>query len=269
MNTLEQYALEFIKWLEGESATLGVIEKPADARDFTLDDIAPPAATPPPAFVPYIYNQNQEPACGAHMMAQLINFLNPGVTSSPEFIWDQIRLLDKLPATSGSNIRTVFKAGQNSGACDLALMPNNTTLSNALYASPANITKAEVINALPRRITFYGFGTPTSWANLQQIVNLYGMVGAQINLGTEFYMANGVSTWNPNLLFPLKNGTPVDDHFLVLISATVAEKFGIVNPNPAFQYFVNSWSDQWGEKGLGWFDETYMSHIVEIGACSK
>lgn len=269
MNTLEQYAVDLIKWLEDESTTLGVIAKPSDARDFTLDDIAPPAATPPPAFVPTIYNQNQEPACGAHMAAQLINFLNPGVTCSPEFIWDEIRLLDKLPVTSGSDIRTVFKAIQNSGACDLTLLPNNTTLSNALYASPANITKAEVINALPRRITFYGFGTPTTFEALQQTVNLYGMVGAQINLGTEFYMANGISTWDPNLLFPLKNGTPVDGHFLVLISAAVAEKFGIVNPNPSFQYFVNSWGATWGEKGIGWFAQDYMNHIVELGACSK
>lgn len=262
-----KYIEQFIAWLEDEQTTLGVKDKPQDDRDFTIEDIAPPTSTVP--FVPYVYNQNQEPACGAHMAAQLVNFLNPGVTCSPEFIWDEIRLLDKYPATAGSDIRTVFKAIQNSGSCDLTLVPNDTTLSNALYASPTHITKAAVMNALPRRITFYGFGKPTSWEGLQQTVNLYGMVGAQINLGTEFYMANGVGTWNPDLLFPLKQGTPIDGHFLVLVSHEVAKVFGIENPNPLFQYFVNSWGNSWGANGVGWFDQTYMNHIVELGACSK
>lgn len=266
---LEQDIAIFIKWLENKSTTLGVIDKSVDDRDFTLDDIA--AASPIPSFTPYIYNQMLEPACGAHMAAQLINFLNPGVVCSPEYIWSQMRLLDKLPPDYGSDIRTVFKAIQNSGACDLALLPNNTVLSDAQYCSPTNITKPEVVNALPRRITYYGFGTPTTWESLQQTINLYGMIGAQMHIGTGLYtdLSTGQTSWNPTQIFPLQYGTKVDDHFVVLVSTAVAEKFGIINPNPNFVYFVNSWGVKYGQGGLGWMDASYLPYIVEIAACAK
>lgn len=269
MENLEQDIIKFIEFLEDKTTTLGVVQKPVDTRDFTLDDIA--AATPLPNFIPYVYNQNLEPACGAHMMAQLINFLNPGAVCSPEYIWSQIRLLDGLPPDYGTNFRYVFQAAQNNGACDLALLPNDSNLSNALYCSPANITKSEVVNALPRRITFYGFGMPATWEALQQTINLYGMVGAQIHLGTGFYtnLSTGQASWNPIQIFPLQYGTKVDDHFIVLVSSTVAEKFGITNPNPNFIYFVNSWGTKYGQNGIGWMDASYLPYIVEIGACSK
>jgi hypothetical protein len=261
MNTIETMLQNFI----------GALERPVDERDWPLSDVPPPTLVPP-GFKPNIYNQGSiEPSCGAGACATLENFNNPGAIVSMQYIWIQNRLLDGLPASSGSDMRTLFKALQNSGSCDESLLEANVQEPIEQYVSPTNITQALVLNAMPRRINFYGFQYgPFTWTGLQQTVNLYHVVLARINLGTRFYTnANGAYSYSPADIFPLQLGTYVDDHFIVLISQDLAKIYGIENPNPNFQYFINDWGSQYGQDGVGWFDATYLPHIVEIGAVSK
>lgn len=245
---------------------IGAIERTLDPQDWPITDV-PASPVISPQFSPFIFNQgSSEPMCGAGGCMTLINFANPGVTCSPEYIWIQNRLLDGLPLSSGSDMRTLFKALQNSGSCDLSLLNQNVQEPLSVYDATSNITRALVINATPRRINFYGFqNAPFTWSGLQQTVNLYHVVLARIHLGTGFY----TPSWSPRDIFPLQLGTYVDDHFIVLIDAPTAIIYGITNPNPNFQYFVNDWSPAWGQNGIGWFAQDYLPQIVEIGACSK
>lgn len=245
---------------------IGAVERALDLRDWDINDV-PAQAAIPASFVPHIYNQGSiEPSCGAGMLATLLNFANPGSVLSMEYCWIQNRLLDGLPLSSGSDMRTLFQAAQNSGSCDETLLEQDVQEPLSTYDSASNITQALVKNAMPRRINFYGFANaPFSWTDLQHIVNTFHMVGARIHLGTGFYNPS----WLPQDIFPLKLGTYVDDHFIVLISQDMAKVYGIMNPNPNVQYFVNDWGSNYGQGGIGWFDASYLPQIVELGAISK
>lgn len=250
---------------------ISAIARPVDDRDWPIATVPAPIIIPP-NFVPHIYNQGSiEPECGAGMCATLVNFVNPGVVCSMEYIWIQNRLLDKLPVGSGSNLRTLFKALQNSGSCDETLLEANVLEPLTLYVSPANLTRAIVLNAMPRRINFYGFQDgPFTFQGIQDTANKYHVVACQIHLGNRFYQdAQGNNSYNPAVLFPLHYGTAVSDHFITLISHDLAKVYDIAEPNPAFQYFINEWSTAYGQNGIGWFDQTYLPYIVELGVVSK
>jgi hypothetical protein len=241
-----------------------------DTRDYDINHLATGKSevTLSGEFIPTIYDQNKVPNCGPEMMNFKLNFLFPGIVGSPKFVSKQTRLLDGFPPNSGTDMRTVFKAAKNRGTCDLSLMPDDTaTDSLADYWSPRGITQPLVIQASSRSINWYGFTlTPPTWSQMQSWIATFGMVECLISLGTGFY----TPSWNPADIFPLKIGTPVDNHFIELvrpdIAVMIAAKSGFkITPNPDYIYFVTQWSTGYGAGGVGWFTEEYLPHILEVG----
>lgn len=213
--------------------------------------------------IPVIYMQNQEPSCGEDAATQVRNILF-GVTGSPEFGWKTLRKIDGYPVDVGSTSDGVGKQAKNIGICDLSLMPDNSTVSNATYADYSTVTQEMLTNALPRVVDSYAFEDgPFTIAYIQQAIQDHKAVILRVSCGTGFWINSaGQPSWGTDL-FPLKLGIYDDDHF-ICITDPARSQTPIPNINPNYIYFPNSWSDKWGLNGWGWFDETYLQYVKEM-----
>lgn len=249
---------------------LGAKEKPRDDRDWKAESFLLPVPKDIASLIPQIVNnilvppdallgttiymQNKRPACGAHMAAGIVNTLTKAITS-PQYIWDQIKQIDFIPPTDGTDIRSVFKALKNSGACLLTLLPNNSELSDQDYANIVNVTPEMIADAQVRRITNYAFISNPTFEQIQAAIAQYKSVALRVACGDGWYTdANGNISWQEKDVLPLHLGKYVSGHF---IEAKATDGIRIWGPN--------SWSEQWGRNGFYYFDRSYLQNVFEMG----
>lgn len=225
-----------------------------DERDYSPDAFG--SASPyPDTFaspVSIIYMQDHYPTCGAHAGAEYANILF-GIQASPKHLWKNIKKIDSLPAESGTDMRSIFKAMQNPGVCELSLLDNSLEQSLAAYTDPAEITPAMDANAALHRIGLYGFIDTPTMAQIKQIIYTYGAALLLVDCGDGWWLPN----WGP-INNPLHLGNFVGHHFIC------ATAYGMTLIDGA-----NSWSVQWGNNGMFNFDESYMPHVIELGFATK
>ncbi len=226
-----------------------------DGRDYHPDNIRTGAIVPTPLSyqtpITTIYSQQHKPACGAHMSAGMINTLFSVVTS-PEMAWDEIKLIDNTALEDGTSFPAVMKEAQNTSICDLALLANHTDDSVSLlqYSDASKITGAMLENAFPRRISGYSYIDNPTFQQIKDNIFKFKVVGLLVDCGDGW--------WRPSYaekdILPLKIGNFVGHHFVY------ANGF-----DEKYIYFVNSWDTIWGRNGIGYFDETYIPHVLEMG----
>lgn len=229
---------------------LGAKKRVKSNLDYHADNFA--SATPTPTSVPipsvYTYMQNQEPCCGADMSTQILNNLY-GFTGSPEFFWKNVRKIDGYPPEDGSSSDTLATVAKNVATCDLSLMPDNSTLSNADYAAYIGITQEMVDNASARKIGNYAFIDNPTMQQIKDNIFDHKVVGLRVDCGDGWWI-NG---WSEAQTCPLKLGNYVDGHFITGIAF-----------DENYVYFSNSWSVSWARNGIGYFDESYIPHVKEL-----
>lgn len=238
----------------------GALHRPIDNRDYKL------GYSQTPVVIPNIYMPDysslpvkyQGPApygtCGGHAGAAMESFLEM-TDLSPKYLWKQIRafLPVNIPLNQdlgGTDMKTIFQTLQNFGDCHESLLPNVLAPSMAEYTDPSTLTSEQENDAYPHGITSYAFTDNPSWEQLRQAIYQNKAVIALVDIGDGWW----VNGWSEAMTCPLKYGYPAGKHFIVL--------WGY---DEKYIYFRNSWGTQWGKNGDGYFDRSYLSHILSIG----
>lgn len=232
--------------------------------DFLLGSFSPSGPSDIPIVLP-IEMQAQQPACGAHGGNYLKEALDTidGISfhGSPEFLWGEIKKVDGFPIEDGTSMNYILKTMKNIGICSIDLLPNNVNVSLESYASANNITQAMTADAANHKIGNYAFENgPFTWQQLKQCISSHKAVLMLLAVGNEFYVAkDGTTTWDGGKILPLDPSRVISSHHFVLAFEDQDHY------DPDLIYFYNEWSDTWGLKGLGYFDQNYLSRVLEIG----
>lgn len=233
--------------------SLGGNAREKKGTDYHPDNINLGSVSPTPISyttpISTIYSQLKIPACGAHMEAGMISTLF-GVIASPEMAWDEIKLIDDFPPEDGTSFPAIMKEAQNTSICDLTLLANHTDQSLLQYTDPSKITSAMLLNASPRKITGYSYIDNPTFQQIKDQIFKNKVVGLLVDCGDGWWV-NGYAEKDT---CPLKVGNFVGHHFIY------ANGF-----DEKYIYFVNSWDTIWGRNGTGYFDASYVPHILEMG----
>ncbi len=237
----------------------GVSRKP-DARDFKLNEYQTLGSTAP---IPDVYfsglqdydvsHQGKYGTCGAHAGAHMASFMH-SLNLSPKYLWKHIKQIDGIPLDNGTTMRDIFKALQNKGDCTLEVMPNDLGADVYEYSNTDGLTPEVMADGTSRKIGGYAFITRPTMTQIKKAIYEYGAVIALVDIGDGWW----TPSWKHEDIMPLKLGNKVGGHFVVL--------YGYAK-NTIF--FRNSWGKDWGEDGDGWFDESYLPFVREIGTALK
>lgn len=237
-----------------------------------------------------IFNQRQTPSCGAHALA-FQQSLTRQSKYTPRFSWiDMKQNGSDKNVDDGVDMHDIFNSMMNTGVDIFEPLENDTTLSNINYASVNAVTPPMKQDASLNKITQYAF-PPVNIQTLQEEIATIGSVFLLIDAGAQMWTApNGTISWAENDVLPLRPPSPVvDGHFIVahsylnitgedyasLLTHTVTidsiiEKY--TSPNAPTEgltapviIFANSWGQQWGHNGHGYFGAEYMPYVIELG----
>lgn len=249
---------------------LGGKERPADKRDFKLGSAAPvqiPATyMQNNAWSAPIYYQAKQPACGAHAGAWLSTLLDSysGTTPqrTPRFTWIDVKTFDGYAIDDGTDMRSIFKSLTSEGADDFMPLGNDSSLSEAQYASATSLTAAMKDNAATHKMSNYAFVNNPTFAQLKQLIYQNRGVIMLLQVNDQMWTApNGKTSWAEKDVLPLRipNGAHpnVDGHFVVAHSY-----------DDNYIYFANSWGNTWGRTGHGYFGSEYMPYVLEAGTAT-
>jgi len=238
---------------------LGGQPRRKDDRDFALQLYQTPVSIPP-EFISDLSNlpvkdQGTYPTCGAHAGACLDSKLQADKRKaardlSPKYLWKQIKLIDCWPLGKGTDMRSIFKSLQNTGDCQESLMPNTLDASLEAYSDARAITDTERHDAYQNDLTAFAFVDKPSWDQMRQAIYQNKAVLVLVECGDGWW----TPSWAERDILPLRLGKFDDNHFIVL--------YGY---DERYIYFRNSWSDKWGRQGNGYFDRSYVPHILELG----
>lgn len=234
----------------------GAIEREQNLSDFHLGALSP---TPAPAIYMPDYTmpiemQAQQPACGSHAGSVVENFYNK-FRVSPEYLWKKIKLIDGFPISAGTSMDAIMKVLQKNGVCSFDLLPNNPNVSLESYADPSVITPQMDSDASTRKLGTYAFQFNPSFQDIKNAIYNHGAVIMLLRVGQEWW----VPSWAEKDILPLKTDQSISSgHFVTAFAY-----------DEKYIYFVNSWSDAWGRKGIGYFGEDYAPRCVEIGTIVK
>lgn len=237
---------------------LGGNPRNQDVRDYKIDSFLGSAIPTPIAYqspVSTIYMQDKYTTCGGHAPAPAANILFNAVTS-PKYAWDQTKEIDGIDPNDGTTMDAIFKSWQQSGICDLSLLDDSLMASLFAYTMPSNITNQMINNAQSKKITNYAFTDNPTIQQIKNAIYKYKAVILLVNCNANWWTSpSGVTSWAESDVLPLRSGPTVDGHF---ICATGFDE--------KYIYFANSWSKEWGRLGMGYFDQTYISEVREMGA---
>lgn len=251
----------------------GAIPSPEDYRDIPLAALIPAGAAPLPAsfFVDIknipIWDQNKLGACVGHAGAKYKQKLDETDTKtvyplSARFVYAMAKCQDGY-SDEGTYPRLVAQIMKDFGVATEKTVPNDTTIPHETYVynrKQNNIPGAPLFpDAAPFKISGYAFPNVKDPESLKAaIVNFQGAM-LLVQVGKEWYTdKNGKTSWKEKDVLPLRiPKVVISGHEIYLYGyETVGNRIKF--------YFVNSWSDEWGKLGIGyfWYDE-YKPYIIE------
>jgi len=238
-----------------EYQNTGAIDQVQKPTDFNLSELASASELPKEYKTPYtgvIYHQHKTPSCGAHAGSYIKN-LQENKIHSPAYLWKRIKQLDGIPPENGTSMEMIFKALQKYGVCELSLLDNDTMLSLDKYTDSDVITPKMDLNALQSRIGAYGYLWNPTFDQIKRAIYDFKAVIVRVEISADFW----TPSWNGTDILPLHtkfNGQ--GGHFMILNGY-----------DEKYIYGVNEWGDTWGNKGLFYFDESYLPRVTYIGTC--
>ena len=89
---------------------------------------------------------------------------------------------------------------------------------------------------------------------MQAAIAKYKCVIVEAKLGNEWYTApNGQTSWAEADVLPIRPPAEIiDAHFFVIGGEY----------NPTDTWFANSWSEEWGHLGFGYFQANYVPYVM-------
>lgn len=204
-----------------------------------------------------ILMQAQSPECGgfsvAFAIAYLLGIQNP---LSGSFPYAYEKTVDGVPNEEGTLITALGKAAQYVGSCLLPLFPDdgNTASDPAGTSTPYSQASAQAIQDAATRAGWIPLMLKDlSWNGLQAAIAKYKCVIVEAQVGNEWWTApNGTTSWAEADILPIRPPAEiVDGHFFVL--------GGKYDENSI--WFANSWSNEWGHNGFGYFGPDYIPFV--------
>lgn len=233
----------------------GAAVRTPDRRDFQVGHSQAPVALP----TVYLPNRSNIPVkmqgkfgtCGGHAGAMFESMIE-NLDLSPKYLWKQTKKIYGSPLTedTGVDMRSIFKALQNTGDCHESVCPDVLDETFSQFSDPSTLTDPMLNDAYPHGVANYAFTDNPSWTQLKQAIFTNGAVIARVDCGDGWY----TPSWNEADILPLRLGNYDSGHFVVL--------WGY---DEKYIYFRNSWSTAWGRGGDGYFDVSYLPHVKEIG----
>lgn len=203
-----------------------------------------------------IFYQKKQPACVGHAGAWLKMYLdyfdvNEIRDYSPRFLYALSKSKDNMQNIEGTNPKIMLNILKDIGICDEDLFENIVDLSKEEYIDINKIPKEAYENAESRIIKSY-VEVSKDWNELKREIYQYKAILLLIDIGDEWWTdSDGNITWSESKIMPLdKQSNNVSGHEIVA--------YGYDNN---YIYFVNSFSDAWSRKGIGYFTKNYSQHI--------
>lgn len=235
----------------------GGLERKIKPSDFHLGTLTP--LVYPVSFLPVypltIESQLQIPDCGANAGVVLKEVFDNTPRLSVEYLWDKIKLVDGVPAESGTSMDFIFKVLKDTGVAQYQLLPTDSTLSLTAFTDPSKITLSMDTDALQRRIGVYAFTQNPTFEEIKQAIFTHKAVILLLKVGKEFWTKpDGTTSWAAKDILPLNPWTPsTSGHFMV------ADSY-----DENLIYGFNSWGVEWCG-GRFSFGTNYVSRVTEIG----
>lgn len=253
-----------------QPVSFGAIQSPPDYRDVRLASVPMAGPLPSSAFEDVstlpVWHQRKLGACVGHAAGKYKQRLDQIETGtifglSARFLYAMAKCEDGF-AGEGTYPRLVAKILKDYGCATEGTVVNDTTLDHETYVyqrSKANIPQAAFDEAKKFAIENYAFVNVKSITDMKRaVVEGHGAM-LLMQLGEEWWMKDGKSTWAAAEIVPLRPPQNiVGGHEVYLYgyedTADGRTKF----------YVFNSWSADWGVSGKAWFyfDE-YVPFLTE------
>lgn len=231
----------------------GAIEIEQSPTDFELGAISLPVEIPDvylPEWTSEIQMQSKQPTCGANSGTALKNSQD-GFNGSFPYLWKKIKSIDVYPVDSGTSMDFIFKALAKFGVCSKDMLQGDTSLDTTSFLNSLQTTPEMDTDALKHRISSYAYTWNPSFEEIKQTIYKHKGAILLLKIGQEFW----TPSWNEKDIMPLKNtGSTVSGHFVFA--------YGY---DEKYIYFINSWSKDWAKDGVGYFDESYLSRVMQMG----
>lgn len=251
--------------------SLGAIPSPKDYRDVRFANVA--AAAPLLDDIKAsgfellpIEHQRKIGTCVGCAMSkkkQHTFYENTGSIKGFSYRWlyGECKAVDQLP-TEGTYPRLALKIMYNQGIPLAEFCPNDTDMTHAQFIDPSCRTPESHENAKLYKIEGYAmigqFGN-IGIDELRLALQTSGAIPILVQVGAEWWTRKtGQGSWDGEDILPLRvPDRIVSGHEVLIVRIQKVEsRFKV--------WFINSWSKQWGEGGLGWFwyDE-YKPYMLE------
>jgi hypothetical protein len=160
----------------------------------------------------------------------------------------------------GTTISALGKAANLVGSCLEPLFPDDgalTTNPQDVIATPyASATAQAIADAATRVLGTPFLLTDLSMDGIHQACFEYGAVILEVQVGAEWYTApDGAESWEAeDVALPIRPPkTVIDSHFILVAP---------YDETTDRTWAINSWSQQWGQNGFGYFNSDYAPFIL-------
>lgn len=238
--------------------SFGGIKSKPDYRDIALSSVVVPITLPDAYEVDVkdipIWNQRKLGACVGHAAAKYKQELDKEDTKtiiplSSRFVYSICKALDGFLG-EGTYPRLSMTVLRDYGCATEATMVNDTTLDHDSYIynrNIANIPAQAMEEAKKYKIGSFAAVDISKDGIKSAIFQAYGC-SMLMRVGNEWYTdVNGNITWEASKVLPVRPPNPMTSGHQVYVYKyeTVGDDLKV--------YFINSWSEQWGLAGKGWF----------------
>ena len=243
--------------------SFGSIPSPKDYRDIGIAQ----AFGEPDKLPEYFYNdvdhlpvwhQHKIGSCIGHAFAkfkQELDYQDTGEVKelSPRYLYAMAKAQDGY-LDEGTYPRLVAKILKDKGCATEGFVPNDSLLEHETYVYNRDITKIPQGDANMAKIASYAFVDLTLDGLKNAIIKGKG-ISLLVQLGEEWYTSKkGRRSWKEKDILPVRPPAQIISGHQIFVYGYNGERF----------YFINSWGDTWGDKGVGYFDwSTYKNYITE------
>lgn len=164
--------------------------------------------------------------------------------------------IDGTPFSNGTNIQVALNVAHNQGIAESQFCVDDHSLSEGTFISMP-LSADALVNAATHKIQSYAFVTDLSANGLKNAIYQNELVIIGMHIDENWWTSpSGEVSWSSGDVLPLRPPTPnspsLSGHCVVL--------YGY---DETYFYLINWWSDQWGNRGYGYFGANDLPTIYE------
>lgn len=246
-----------------------------DSRNFVLEKSQPmqpfPAEYKTDISAMWVYMQAKIPDCVENGVTYLkvyhwLKTHNELVDLCRRFLAAYTVKADGAPFSEGTSLQVALQVEHNMGICETQYFPddhqvNLPTPDLATFINTKLIPQTAIDNAKKYTNVSYAFLSDKSVNGLKNAINQNGIVLIGIHIDKSWWTAlNGTVSWAAKDILPIRPPTSTDPAVDPSISGHCIALYGY---DEQYFYFVNWWSKDWGNNGLGYFGVDNLPFIYE------